>query len=289
MKPTPLVSKPMPKGVRARIMSHYDELSDKHRLLANFIVESAAEVSLLSSAALGGKVGVSNATVVRFSQSLGYDGYIELKQDLLQDIKADLAPEERFRLIERRGSQHLLDRVVRQEADNINQTVSRLTARHLATVADLVCEARRVVVDGIGLSATMAQMLVYLLNEVRIDACTASADAVPVEERILRLTPRDLVISISLPPYSRSTIEHAEIAKAQGIPLLAITNADSAPVALIAARALVLATENVLFTNSVAAFAVVSNALVTEIAFRNRKRLVKENDRMRERLSSLYQ
>lgn len=275
-------------GLKARILARYDSLSEKHKGLANFIIESPTEVSFLSSAALGAKAGVSNATVVRFAQLLGYDGYIELKQDLLNGFKQDLEPEERFKLIERRGSQQLLDRVVRQEADNVNQTMARLTARHLASLADLVCEARRVYVAGTGLSATLAHMLAYLLGQVRVEAFTSFADAVPFEERIIRMTPRDLVVAISLPPYSRSTLDWLEMARTQGVPALAITNRETSPIAMMTPHVLILSTDNVLYTNSAAAFAVVANALVTEIAFRNRKRLVKENDRQRERLAKLY-
>ncbi|HND19229.1 MAG TPA: hypothetical protein PLB18_07635, partial [Acidobacteriota bacterium] len=61
------------------------------------------------------------------------------------------------------------------------------------------------------------------------------------------------------------------------------------PMALIAEYKLFITNENILFTNSFAAFAVVINAIATEIGLRNHKQLVRENERIVQTLEQFYE
>ena len=50
--------------------------------LADFIREDYDKAAFLTAAKMGGEVGVSESTVVRFETALGYEGYPELHKDL---------------------------------------------------------------------------------------------------------------------------------------------------------------------------------------------------------------
>ena len=73
----------MPMGNTAplenRITTIFPTLSRAHQKLARLILDNGLFVAFASAAELGKQVGVSNATVVRFCQALGYDGYPELQ------------------------------------------------------------------------------------------------------------------------------------------------------------------------------------------------------------------
>lgn len=242
----------------------------------------------MSSGEIGEQLGVSNSTIVRFSQMLGYEGYSELKRDLLWDLKQQLEPLERFKLATDRGMQDTLDDVARQEVDNINTTLARLDAADLSALADMICAARRVYLLGAGISAALALLLSYLLHQVGIDASNALSDPVPFEDRVLRMSEDDLVIGFSFPPYSRSTLDLLELVRAHGVPIVGVTNRETAPIAFLATKVLVTATDNILFTNSTTAFSVVATALVTDIAFRNRAKIDEENERQRRQLGGKF-
>jgi DNA-binding MurR/RpiR family transcriptional regulator len=276
------------KGPKARILASYDGLTGTHRRVADFFLTSPAEVSVMSSAEIGERLGVSNSTIVRFSQMLGYEGYSELKRDLLWDLKQGLEPADRFKLAKHRGMKDTLDSVARQDVDNINATLSRIVVADLSALADMICAARRVYLLGVGISSALALLLYYLLQQVRVDAVNSLSDPMPFEERVLRMSPKDLVIGFSFPPYSRSTLELLKLVRDQNVPVVGVTDRETAPIAFLAAKVLVVATDNILFTNSTTAFSVVANALVTEIAFRHRKQLDDENARQKERLRGTF-
>ena len=80
------------------------------------------------------------------------------------------------------------------------------------------------------------------------------------------MTPKDLLIVFSFPPYSRQTVEAAEQAKKQGSLVISFTDRQTAPVIEYSEHFLIAKTDNILFTNSLGAISVLMNAIVTELA-----------------------
>ena len=60
----------------------YDTFSKSHKLIASYINNHFEKAAFLTAAKLGGTVGVSEATVVRFAVQLGYNGYPKLQKVL---------------------------------------------------------------------------------------------------------------------------------------------------------------------------------------------------------------
>ncbi len=67
---------------KARIRKHYDRLTPGFRRLADFLTEQTVDAAFLTATELARQVGVDPATVVRFSQELGYSGYRELSREI---------------------------------------------------------------------------------------------------------------------------------------------------------------------------------------------------------------
>ena len=76
---------------RQRIQEHYEELTPRFRNLADFILENTIDVGFLTATALARRVDVDPATVVRFSQELGYSGYRELSIEIKGYVNNELA------------------------------------------------------------------------------------------------------------------------------------------------------------------------------------------------------
>lgn len=65
-----------------RIREYYKELTPGFRKLADYIMENTLDVAFLTATQLSRQVGVDPATVVRFSQDIGYSGYRELSLEI---------------------------------------------------------------------------------------------------------------------------------------------------------------------------------------------------------------
>ena len=84
---------------RERITRNYQSLSPSFKKIADFILTSHQRVAFLSASRLAKHLGVDVATVTRFAQQLGYDGYTQLIREIQEKVFALLnyTPEETLR------------------------------------------------------------------------------------------------------------------------------------------------------------------------------------------------
>ena len=73
-------------------------LSKSYRAIASFIEEHYDRVPTMTATALAREVGVSESTVVRFANALGYEGYPTLQKALQYQVRKRLTTDERFSL-----------------------------------------------------------------------------------------------------------------------------------------------------------------------------------------------
>src|SRR6056297_675394 len=60
----------------------YEESPKQQKLIASELLNNFEQSVLLNAKELSERIGVSSATVIRFAQNLGYDGYPALARDL---------------------------------------------------------------------------------------------------------------------------------------------------------------------------------------------------------------
>jgi DNA-binding MurR/RpiR family transcriptional regulator len=123
---------------------------------------------------------------------------------------------------------------------------------------------------GIGISSLLAEVLAYELNQVGLSAQPLTSGRMRFVEHLAMAIRDDVVVAFSFPPYSRETIDAARYARKRGCPVVAITDKLTSPISFHSTQVLAVQTENMLHTNSISAISVVINALVTEIAVKNK-------------------
>ncbi len=256
---------------RELLRRRYGDLPPQQELVGHYLLEHLHEVPFLSVPELAQKSGASEATVVRFAQRLGYSGFSGLKMDLLDALRQKVTS--RVEASPARppagGDVESLRAVERQEVQNIHRTFEQLDREAFRRVAAGLFKADHVYAFGLGISSFFAEVLSYLLAELGLRSTTLSTRFSSPLEQLVPLRPTDLVVVFSFPPYSRASLQVLERAGELGVPTVAICDREGAPAANLARHVLSAKSDNLLFTNSFAAVAVLLNALVTEIAVRH--------------------
>lgn len=263
--------------VQKIIMQKLPEYSKNQRLLANYILENLQTIPLLSVNDVANKAGVSSATVVRFSRVLGYQGYLEFRNHLMELLKESLSPAEKFKatISKKAEYQDPLHQIAHQVVQNINLSLQQNDIKDFKHIVTHLREADNVYCMGLGISKYLAEIMSYQLKLYLKRSFAMSGDSLSFAEQIMLLTPRDLIIAFSFPPYSRQTVEAAQLAKSLNIPVISFTDKKTAPIVQYSVHVLIAKTDNILFTNSLGAISVLMNALVTEIAFTEEKKVLK--------------
>jgi DNA-binding MurR/RpiR family transcriptional regulator len=255
------------------IHSRYPSLPENQRKVADFLLQRSREVPFFSVVQIEKECGVSKATVVRLAQNLGFSGFLELREKLLEGVQSEIRLRDRFPLISKVDGAETLTMVANQDVKNINQTINHLDRQVFQEVIGMILRADQVFTFGLGISSLMASILAYSLKQVAIHARPLAHGHETFLEQLAFVTPRDLLIGFSFPPYSRETVDAAKAAAGHKLPLVAITDKSTSPITFYAERVLPIRSQNMLYTNSFSAISVIINALATEVAMRNKSRI----------------
>jgi DNA-binding MurR/RpiR family transcriptional regulator len=254
--------------LRDLVQRHAGMLPPQQRLLADFLLEHLQAVPFLSVPELARRAQVSEATVVRFAQRIGYGGFSELKMDLVELLRDRLAHPEND--LPSRGDDDVLGAVSDLEIANIRRTVEDIDRPVFAAAAEAIFNADHVFTFGMGVSAHLAEIAAYTFVQIGLRTTHLSTRFSAPREQLVAVRPGDLLLALSFPPYSRQTLAMISDAAEAGVETVAVTDRLTAPAAAVAHRVLPVRSDNTMFTNAIAAVTVLFNALATEIATRHR-------------------
>ena len=115
-------------GLMAIMNEKYKTMSKGQKLLARYTMENYPKVAFMTASKLGETVGVSESTVVRFANALGFSGYPKFQDALQELIKTKLTTVERVEMANRDYSKDskILENVLKTDIDNIKETMDSL-------------------------------------------------------------------------------------------------------------------------------------------------------------------
>lgn len=254
-----------------RIAQVYPSLSDGHRKAADFVLHSPLDSATMTIEGLAERSGTSTATVTRFVRALGYASYADFRAALSVALKVALAPVEA--LADARAAAGsvfaTMATTLNGEAANLEEAIATLDEATVNRTIAALLKARRIFIVGYGASHHVGAFLedglaLYLKADVVFAASRGGPER--ATNHLLSAGPEDLVIAISLPRYSRATLELAKFAKQRDALLLAITDKPSSPLVALADMTLFAPARNNFLPNSPTAAFAVAEALITTLA-----------------------
>ncbi|HDQ35154.1 MAG TPA: MurR/RpiR family transcriptional regulator [Chloroflexi bacterium] len=207
---------------RERIQDIYEQLSPRFRTLADFILEDTLDVGFLTATELARRVGVDPATVVRFSQELGYSGYRELSREIKQYINQELALRYQKGAPEAEG----LEGEIALRLDELSDRVLSLKADSalIGDIAEQLDQAARVFVISKTEGHGLAMLWVTYLTIIGIEAHAVQADMGKSALTLRDIHPDDVLFAISLGLDPDIEIGHMlSAAREQGLNTIALT------------------------------------------------------------------
>lgn len=262
------------KAIEHLILELVPSLPANQKKVADFLLENMELVALLPIKDVAKQAAVSEASIVRFAQLLGYKGYKELKDELSTTLKNRLSPIEHYQLAitEKQKTPDIFKLVAHNVITNINDTIKSIDLQVFSKVVDSIIVARRIYCLGMELSHQLSRLMTFLLRTYSYDAHYLSVDFLQYREQIAYMNAKDLLIAFSFSPYSRETVEAISFARERGIPSIAFTDKKTAPIREFATYCLQIKTDNIMFSNSLGAIVTVINAIITELNFRDKER-----------------
>ncbi|MCU6432458.1 MurR/RpiR family transcriptional regulator [Undibacterium sp. Jales W-56] len=256
--------------VNTRIGKVYMHLSKAHRKTADYVLSNVFRSATMSIDELANAVGISVATANRFARALGFEGYPQFRAELVCGFEAMLAPIDNLRSEVQRPatSTEIIAGSLNEDLNNLEATRRSLVPEVCNQAVKMILNAERIYIVGYGASAFLGGLMAHGLDPFcqTIQSTIGSGGPSHVARQLFKYTERDLVIGITFPRYAEDVITLLQQVREKGVPILALTDAPSSPLASIANLTLYAQTRRQLSPNSEGAALCLIEAICSAVA-----------------------
>lgn len=262
------------KEFRKRVLEKVDLMNDRQKALADYFMKHPEKVAFSSIRELESDLGISKATIVRFSRLIGYDGFLELKKSFCDGFQAQLGPIFRYKNILEKGEhtdkKDILNGISRELVNNIERTIHRIDREQYGEAVQLLKKCRGAYTIGHGISSYLSDIAAYLLNRVSIKSYSMVRSGLSFAEQIINLTPDEVIIAFSLPPYSHRTTSAASYAFEKGIKVISVTDKLVNDIVKYSTCVLLVDVESSTISNSITGVVALLYSLATQLSLEMR-------------------
>jgi DNA-binding MurR/RpiR family transcriptional regulator len=262
------------------IQSKYSGLSKGQQKCAKYLLENPREFAVHSAKEIGGRIGISETTVIRFCYAIGLTGYSELQKMLRNEMifeksslsqyyssKLDLLAEPRF-----------YEQVMEKDRELIRETIEHINEADFRRAVDCLVSAKKVYVCGLRSSFSAANWLAFSLGIVREHVQLIRRDTDDLLSAVAEMNKQTAFIALSFHRYMKETIEIAQLAKSKGAVVIGITDSPLAPIRDAADILLPLHSTEMSTLDIAPALISFINAIVAGVTIKDKKRFEKRKE-----------
>ncbi|MBB1159144.1 MULTISPECIES: MurR/RpiR family transcriptional regulator [Amycolatopsis] len=238
-----------------RIRSLLPGLARAEQRVAKVVLEDPAAVARRSITEVALAANTSETTVTRFCKAVGVGGYPQLRIALAADTARTEARTSRNLGGEIGPGDDLasvIGKVSFADARAVEETADQLDVAQLQSVIDLVAEAGRVDVYGVGASAFVAADLQQKLHRIgRVSFSWSDTHIMLTSAAVLK--PGDVAVGVSHTGATTDTVEALRVAREHGAVTVAVTNFPRSPITEVADHVLTTAARETTFRSGATA------------------------------------
>lgn len=215
-------------GCLIRIRGLFPTLRPSEQKVAKYILDHPSEVINLPVTDLARKSNVSDATVVKFCQRLGYSGYQHLKITLATELASlptpiygEIVPGDDLPVVKAK--------IFNVNKKSLDDTMRTVDDDELTRAVDALLHAERIHLYGVGASGLVALDAEHKLLRIGL-ATHAFPDPHTAMSMASVLKPGDVAIGLSHSGATRDTVESLNTARKSGATTVCITNVMASPI-----------------------------------------------------------
>lgn len=239
--------------VQERIRETLSSISPSFQEVGRWMLDNYDSIGFTSVNELSKVIGVSNASLVRYTQALGFSGYKQFKETVQEELRTKLKPDSNVVLNEldvlpiKKKLQKLAD----NEIQNLSKTLKGLSVQSLSRMVQGVLQSDRIFVSGFGVSKNIMQIFEYALVSMQIKEVHSITGSISdYSARLASMNSSDCLFIMTMPPYSPEALQVANAAHARKVKVYLFTDSAACPIYPIADSVACSANNSLLLTNS---------------------------------------
>ncbi len=184
-----------------RIQERYAKLTAGEQKIAQLVLEREDDILIHSATEIAEMAGVSKATTARFFQHLGYADFNEVKLQAREERNRTEPFEYSSTVDEEVPLVRIISAHLDLEIANITRTFEALRSDKMREAAELIAEAPRVWVIGLGDEEGFARYARLLFSRLRHSVMLLGINQGSWAEDLAMTGPKDVLLLITLPPH----------------------------------------------------------------------------------------
>ena len=271
------------------------KLTKIQKKIAEYFTHNIEKIGKISLQEVAGEIGVSDASIIRFSRTLGYDGYASLKSDVYNSIASKVTDGvNRLALTERlednnksSGKKDLKDYHLSQAEYNLKRTLQQNSSKLMNDVVSGILKAKHCYIVGfrgcMGAAMQLSYLLRFILKHVILINDVGSLGLDMIQD----IDKDDVLIFIGVKRYYKSDVRIVEIAHEKKATVCLILDSAAAPFVKQSDLLLLVEDNRTSFFNSMIGIEAIIEYMVS-VATDKEKKLYKQRAAKREERTKTF-
>ncbi len=180
------------------LSDQYNQLTKSEKRIANYLRKHQEECAFLSAAELASRLELSEATMVRYARSMGFDSYPDMRKLLQNSYRQRVTHSARLRgrLGDLRETGDVFERLVVSDIDYMTQALETVDRNEMKRAVDLMRVHKRIFVFGVGPSVSLVDLMEIRLGRFGYQVVPMRTGGREILDSLLLMTRDDLFFTI---------------------------------------------------------------------------------------------
>lgn len=210
------------KHVIEVIKENYSLLYSAEKKVADYILKKPNEIVMLNVSELANKSNVSDATVVRMCQHLGFKGYYQMRLLLSHDI-GQLEDTKDINI-----ENDPLGFISNNQINYLKELKTSLQQVNFKEIIELILKSDKIIISASGNTIPIAMNMEFRLSRLGLNTFTSTISE-QYMNYINNCSSKDILIAISKSGTSTRVLQSVQLAKKRKCKVIAITDDNYSP------------------------------------------------------------
>ena len=256
---------------------NYKTLTKGEKKIAEFLVKNPKKVILLSALDLGKEIGVSDASVLRFSKTMGFNKFNDFKNYIALEL-SETSPDDRIvkNWDNFNSKNDIANKIVNADLENIKDFLLNVDFNEVNEAVDAIAEAKKIYFLGIGSSRAISQFMFWHIKRLGFNAECVNEGGLGLYESFSHIKKGDVVIIFAFPRFLNDEVKAVKLAKEKKAKIITITSNVFSEISFLSNIVFKISVENNGFFNSYIVPMELCNIILTALFEKNKTSIYAE-------------
>ena len=256
---------------------NYKTLTKGEKKIAEFLVKNPKKVMVLSALELGKEIGVSDASVLRFSKIMGFNKFNDFKNYIALEL-SETSPDDRIvkNWDNFNSKNDIANKIVNADLENIKDFLLNVDFNEVNEAVDAIAEAKKIYFLGIGSSRAISQFMFWHIKRLGFNAECVNEGGLGLYESFSHIKKGDVVIIFAFPRFLNDEVKAVKREKEKKAKIITITSNVFSEISFLSNIVFKISVENNGFFNSYIVPMELCNIILTALFEKNKTSIYAE-------------